>query len=375
MSRDEDFMRCALEEARRGLGRTHPNPAVGAVLVRAGRVVGAGFHARAGQPHAEVMALRAAGAKARGATLYSTLEPCNHHGRTPPCTEAIIAAGIARVVFASSDPNPLVNGKGRRRLQRAGVAVTAHVLEAEADALNRPFFMAMREGRAWVTLKAGVTLDGKLATATGASKWITSAAAREEAHRLRDRCDAILVGATTVTRDVPRLTTRLPGGRSPARLVLDPRLRTRPSAPVYDDDGVRRVLVTTRASAARAGRFVARGVEVWGLAAKGGRLDLAGLLRRLAAEGLFHLLVEGGARTHQGFLEAGLADEVVLFVAPRLFGDGGLGWSGALAVRRPEDALALEGLTARPVGGDLMLTATLQRGSSVPRRKKLAAVK
>lgn len=361
MKRDDAaFMALALAEAEKALGRTHPNPAVGAVLVKAGRVVGAGFHAKAGQPHAEIVALKAAGAKARGATLYSTLEPCNHHGRTPPCTEAIIAAGIRRVVYASSDPNPLVDGKGHRRLERAGVAVTPHVRQGEADALNRPFLKAMTTGRAWVTLKAGVTLDGKLATGTGRSKWITSDAAREEAHRLRNRCDAILVGSTTVRADDPSLTTRLPGGRSPARVVLDPELVTKPSAKVYAADGVRRIVVTSQAAATRAARFRAKGVEVWALGSSRGSLRLGELVTRLAREGLLHLLVEGGARVHGSFLRAGLADEVVLFVAPKLFGDPGLTWTGALGVSSPERAVQLDGLAARPVGPDLLITARLR---------------
>lgn len=366
MKRDDAaFMALAIAEARKALGRTHPNPAVGAVLVKRGEVVGRGFHAKAGQPHAEIVALKDAGAKAKGATLYSTLEPCNHHGRTPPCSEAIIAAGIRRVVYGSADPNPLVDGKGRRRLARAGIEVTPHVLREEADALNRPFLKAMTTGRAWVTLKAGITLDGKLATGTGRSKWITSEAAREEAHRLRNRCDAILVGATTVQVDDPALTTRLPGGRSPARLVLDPELVTTPRAKVYAADGVRRIVVTSGAATRRAAPFQVKGVEVWSLEGKAGALDLVALVSRLAREGLLHLLVEGGARVHASFLRAGLADEVVLFIAPVLFGDPGLTWTGALGVAAPERAPRLEALSVATVGPDLMITGRLaQRGAS-----------
>ncbi len=361
---DADFMARALDEARKALGRTHPNPAVGAVLVKGGRVVGAGFHARAGQPHAEIVALRAAGAKARGATLYSTLEPCNHHGRTPPCTEAIIAAGIRRVVYASSDPNPLVDGQGHRRLVQAGLDVTPHVAREEADALNRPFLKAMTTGLPWVTLKAGVTLDGKLATGTRRSKWITSAPAREVAHQLRDRCDALLVGSTTVRLDDPALTTRLPGGRSPARVVLDPGLETRPRARVYAADGVRRILVTSRAGAARTAAFQRRGVEVWPVASRGQALDLRALLKRLAREGLLHLLVEGGAKVHESFLRAGLADELIVFVAPKLFGDPGLTWTGSLGVSSPARAVQFDELDAVKVGPDLMLTARRSRAAT-----------
>ncbi|MEW5739641.1 MAG: bifunctional diaminohydroxyphosphoribosylaminopyrimidine deaminase/5-amino-6-(5-phosphoribosylamino)uracil reductase RibD [Myxococcota bacterium] len=359
---DEAFMALALAEAKRALGRTHPNPAVGAVLVKGGRVVGRGFHARAGEPHAEIVALKAAGKRARGATLYSTLEPCNHFGRTPPCTEAIIAAGVRRVVYGSSDPNPLVDGKGKRRLLKAGLAVLPHVLRAEADELNRPFFKAITTGRAWVTLKAGVTLDGKLATGTGQSKWITSEEARREAHRLRNRCDAILVGANTVRLDDPELTTRLPKGRSPVRLVLDPELATDPNAKVYSDAGdVRRIVLARDERCAGAEAFRARGVEVWPLEVRDGQVRLAGVLERLVKEGLMHLLVEGGSLVHQSFLREGLADEVVLFVAPKLFGDPGRTWTGALEITDPAKAVRLVDLQARPIGPDLMISARLAR--------------
>jgi len=357
-------MALAVAEATKALGRTHPNPAVGAVLVKGGKVVGRGFHAKAGQPHAEIVALKAAGARAKGATLYSTLEPCNHYGRTPPCTEAIIAAGITRVVYGSSDPNPLVDGKGRKRLERAGLAVVPHVLREATDALNRPFLKAMTTGRAWVTLKAGITLDGKLATASGKSKWITSDAARREAHQLRNRCDAILVGSNTVILDDPELTTRLPKGRSPVRVVLDPELATDPKAKVYSPaDRVRRIVLAIDPTSARAEAFRARGVEVWPLAVKKGRAQLAAVLERLAKEGLLHLLVEGGALVHQSFLRERLADEVVLFLAPRLFGDPGRTWTGALGVEDPSRAIQLEDVEVSKVGPDVMLRARLAAGS------------
>jgi diaminohydroxyphosphoribosylaminopyrimidine deaminase/5-amino-6-(5-phosphoribosylamino)uracil reductase len=284
--------------------------------------------------------------------------PCNHFGRTPPCTEAIIAAGITRVVYGSSDPNPLVDGKGRRRLVRAGLVVVPHVLRDRADALNRPFLKAMTTGRAWVTLKAGITLDGKLATGTGKSKWITSDEARLEAHRLRDRCDAILVGSNTVIYDDPSLTTRLPKGRSPARLVLDPDLVTDPKAKVYAKTGdVRRVVLTVDERSPRAEAFRARGVEVWPLELKRGRVER--FLERLAKEGLLHLLVEGGSLVHQSFLRAGLADEVVLFLAPKLFGDPGRTWTGWLDVGEPDHAVRLGPLEVTQVGPDVMIRARL----------------
>ena len=226
----ETWMREALAEARLAVGRTHPNPAVGAVVVRGGAIVGRGHTAPAGGPHAEVRAIADAGADARGADLFTTLEPCDHFGRTPPCTEAILAAGIARVFASSADPNPLVDGRGVRRLRELGMPVWTGVLSAESDALNRPFFKAMRVGLPWVTLKAAVSLDGKLATASGDSRWVTGEAARGEVHRLRNIVDAVLVGAGTVRADDPSLTTRLPegGGRDPLRVVLDSALRLSP---------------------------------------------------------------------------------------------------------------------------------------------------
>src|SRR5215472_3397478 len=218
----ETWMREALAEARRAIGRTHPNPAVGAVVVRDSQIVGRGHTAPAGGPHAEVRAIADAGAGARGGDLFTTLEPCDHYGRTPPCTEAILGAGIARVFAGSADPNPLVDGRGVERLRGLGLPVWTGVLEVEADALNRPFFKAMRSGLPWVTLKAAVSLDGKLATASGDSRWVTGELARAEVHRLRNVVDAVLVGAGTVQADDPSLTTRLPegGGRDPLRVVV-----------------------------------------------------------------------------------------------------------------------------------------------------------
>jgi diaminohydroxyphosphoribosylaminopyrimidine deaminase/5-amino-6-(5-phosphoribosylamino)uracil reductase len=346
---DEAAMALALAEAVKGLGRTHPNPAVGAVLVKGGRVIATGYHARLGGPHAEAVALGQAGKQARGATLYSTLEPCNHHGRTPPCSDAIMAAGVRRVVYASSDPNPLVNGKGVRRLKAAGITVLPHVLRRAADALNQPFLKAMRTGLPWVTAKAAITLDGKLATSTGQSKWISSEASRKVAHQLRDVVDVVVIGASTVIADDPRLTVRLgkKGTRNPMRLVIDPNLRTSPRAKVYDTTDARTILVTKKSGQ----KFIDRGVEVWPL--KG----LEPLLRRLVQEGALHVLVEGGAQTHRSFLAAGLVDELVLFVAPKLFGHSGLTWSGALAVNDPAKAVQFEALDAVRVGPDLMVTA------------------
>ncbi len=358
-------MSLALAQAVKALGRTHPNPAVGAVVVKGGQVIASGYTAPPGGPHAEAVALARAGAKAKGATLYSTLEPCNHHGRTPPCTEAIIAAGITRVVYATTDPNPLVKGKGARRLKTAGLEVKGQVLRGPAEDLNQPFFKAMRTGLPWVTAKVGMTLDGKIATSTGRSKSISSAASRQVVHQLRDVIDAILVGASTVAADDPRLTTRLPGrkGRNPLRVVLDPQLRTSPRARVYDTREARTVVATLESPASTRGqRLARRGVEVWQVPGTRGRVHLRSLLELLVAEGVLHLLVEGGAGVHGSFLEAGLVDELMLFMAPKLFGHGGLTWSGALEVKDPSKAVRFESLDAVRVGPDLLIRA--RAGSS-----------
>lgn len=356
---DERFMRLALDEAKKGVGRTHPNPAVGAVIVKGGRVIATGYHARAGTAHAEANALLLAGAKAKGATIYSTLEPCDHFGRTPPCTQAILDGGLRRVVYGSSDPNPLVNGKGVKRLRRAGLEVQGGVLASACDALNAPFFKVMRTGLPFVTVKVGSTLDGKIATGAGASKWITSEASRARAHRLRDAVDAIVVGAGTVIADDPKLTTRLPGGRDALRVVLDPTLRTKPTAQVYAAGGAPTIVATTRPEdSSRARAFSKRKVRVLSVAERAGGLDLDDLLRRLAREGVLHVLVEGGAGTISGFLRAGLVDELQLFLAPTLFGAEGLTWSGRLpGVRTPADGPRFEVVDVERVGPDVLVRA------------------
>lgn len=355
---DLEYMRLAITEASHALGRTHPNPAVGAVIVKAGRIIAKGFHARAGTPHAEAIALKLAGDRAKGATLYSTLEPCNHQGRTPPCTEAIIAAGIRRVVYGSPDPNPLVNGKGRQRLEAAGLEVVGDVARAETDALNPAFFKFITTRMPYVTAKAGVTLDGKLAARSGKSKWITSPEARDAAHRLRDRVDGVVVGVGTVLADNPSLTTRIPGGRTAVRVVVDSHLRAPPKAQVFDTQQGRTIVATLESTEApKARRLLQRGVEVWTVAGRRGRVALRPLLARLAAEGLLHLLVEGGAELHGALFKEHLVDEVALFVAPKVLGGDGLSWVGALGLKGPDQAVQLGALTVGRAGPDLLLRA------------------
>ncbi|MGZ3459279.1 MAG: bifunctional diaminohydroxyphosphoribosylaminopyrimidine deaminase/5-amino-6-(5-phosphoribosylamino)uracil reductase RibD, partial [Archangium sp.] len=310
-----------------------------------------------------VVALEAAGAKARGADLYTTLEPCDHYGRTPPCSQAILDAGVRRVIVGSSDPNPKVNGKGIARLRRAGVEVLTGVLAQEADALNRPFFKAMRTGLPYVTLKAAVTLDGKLATATGDSRWVTGEQARERVHRLRDQVDVILVGANTVRKDNPQLTTRLPegGGKDPVRVVVDSHLSLPPKRTLFTQRSPARTVVATLEdpTGRKAKRLLAAGAEVWRMPEKAGRVDLEALLRRIAKEGLNHVLVEGGAEVYGSLLREALADELLLFIAPKLIGSEGLSWSGSLGVKQMARALTVGKLSYEQVGEDLLIRARL----------------
>jgi len=359
----EFFMRIALEEAAKGLGRTSPNPVVGAVLVKGGRIIARGYHKKAGTAHAEVVALEAAGSKAKGADLYTTLEPCDHYGRTPPCSLAILEAGVRRVICASADPNPQVSGKGVARLRRAGVKVLTGVLKEEADTLNRPFFKVMRTKLPWVTLKAAVTLDGKLATATGDSRWVTGEPARAWVHRLRDAVDVILVGANTVRIDDPKLTTRLPGGggKDALRVVVDSHLRLSPSYTIFTQRSPARTVIATLEDpeGRKARPFLAQGVEVWQVRQKAGLVDLKALLRRIAKNGLNHVLVEGGADMYGSFLRGHLADALALFLAPKLIGSPGLSWAGDLGVKEMAQAVSVSDLTFERHGEDVLLQALL----------------
>ena len=356
-------MREALAEARLAVGRTHPNPAVGAVVVRDAQIVGRGHTAPAGGPHAEVRAIADAGARARGGDLFTTLEPCDHYGRTPPCTEAILGAGIARVFAGSADPNPLVDGRGVRRLRGLGMPVWTGLLASESDALNRPFLKSMRSGLPWVTLKAAVSLDGKLATASGDSRWVTGEAARAEVHRLRNVVDAVLVGAGTVRADDPSLTTRLPegGGRDPLRVVLDSRLQLSPGRQLFHlASDARTLLVHVEGEGAdRAEALAGVGAELLAVPGRPGAVDLEALLRALLRRDVLHVLVEGGPTVFSAFLRGGLADSLVLHLAPRLVGGDGLSWLGPMGVDRMAGARAVRVESVRSLGEDLEIRALL----------------
>ncbi len=357
--------------ARLGLGRTSPNPAVGAVVVRAGRIVGRGHHARAGGPHAEVVALRAAGDLARGADIYTTLEPCDHFGRTPPCSRAILAAGIRRVVVGSRDPNPLVQGRGVARLRRNGVEVVRGVLAEECDRLNAPWFTFITQGRPHVTLKAAVTLDGRIATRDGDARWVSGPEARAWVHRKRNEVDAVLVGAGTALADDPALTVRLPGGRGrdPLRVVLDTRLELPARLRLFREKSAAPTLLahasapsprSPLAVSIRSGGEGRTAVELLRCRRGPGGVDLRDLLRKLAERGVTHLLVEGGAAVHARFLEEGLADEVAVFVAPKILG-GGLSLVHGRGPARMEEALRLEQVRMERLGDDVLVTGRVPR--------------
>jgi diaminohydroxyphosphoribosylaminopyrimidine deaminase/5-amino-6-(5-phosphoribosylamino)uracil reductase len=361
--RPEDlrWMGRALELAGRGAGLTSPNPVVGAVLVGAGRAVGEGFHARVGGAHAEAEALEQAGTAARGATLYVTLEPCNHTGRTPPCVQAITTAGVKRVVAATRDPNPRVPGGGGAALSRAGVEVTLGCREGEAIALNRVFITAARRGRPHVTLKWAVTLDGATADVRRGSRWITGSEARLEAHRLRSRADAVVVGIGTALTDDPALDVRLggPWPREPFRVVVDSRARLPVTARLIGAGKPERALVavTDAADPERLESLEARGVTVLRCKSQEGQVDVSDLVSRLGALDVGGILVEGGGKLAWAFLEAGLVDRVVAFTAPMLLGGAAapraVGGAGLLL---PE-AVRLEGIGVRPMGTDWMMEA------------------
>lgn len=352
-------MRAALALARRGLGRVWPNPTVGCVIVREGRVVGRGFTQPGGRPHAEPLALAMAGEAARGATAYVSLEPCSHYGKTPPCADAIVKAGVARVVAAAVDPDPRVSGRGLARLREGGVEVIEGVLRAEAEALNAGFFLRVGQGRPLVTLKCATTLDGRIALSNGESKWITGDAARQRGHLLRADHDAILVGSGTALADDPNLTCRLPGlaDRSPVRVVLDGSLRLPlASALVRTAGEVPLWLVTREGHAeARLAAYRAAGAEVLEVACdETGRTSVEAALHAVAARGVTRVLVEGGGQVAASLLRAGLVDRLAWFRAGRVIGGDGRPAVAEMALDHLADAPDFAPVSLTRVGDDVL---------------------
>ena len=353
---DEKMMKRAIVLARRGLGRTAPNPAVGCVIVKDGAIVGEGWHKKAGTPHAEVHALRLAGEKAHGADVYVTLEPCAHFGKTPPCADALKAAKVARVFVGMVDPNPKVCGKGVLLLRSAGIEVVSPFLEGRCRMLNEPFIKHVSTGLPFVVLKSAMTLDGKIATVSRDSKWITGDKSRLYVHKLRAMLDAIMVGVGTVVSDDPLLTSRTLGGRDPLRVVLDSSLRIPLQAQVLHNYSPARTIVATISDdEAKIARLTGLGAAVLRCREKDARVDLHDLLLKLGGLGVQSLLLEGGGELAGDALRSGLIDKCMFFYAPKLVGGEGL---GPFAGKGPEfmaDSFALKNITIKKVGDDILV--------------------
>lgn len=355
----EKFMRRALVLAKRGEGKTSPNPAVGCVIVRDGAIVGEGWHRRAGTPHAEVHALRQAGELARNADVYVTLEPCSHYGKTPPCADALVEAGVRRVFVGMVDPNPKVSGRGIQRLQSAGIEVVAGILEAGCRRLNEPFVKHVTTGLPFVVLKSAMTMDGKTATSTGDSRWITNEKSRHYVHQLRSKVDGIMVGVGTVIADDPQLTARIPRGRDPLRIVVDSSLRIPPDSRILrQESAVTTVVATISKDLNRIACLQSPGVEILECNEDGGTVDLRDLLARLGSRGVQSVLIEGGSTLAGRALRAGLIDKFVLFYAPKFLGGAdGFGLFSGPASRMMDECRRLKDVTVRRFGDDVMIEA------------------
>jgi diaminohydroxyphosphoribosylaminopyrimidine deaminase / 5-amino-6-(5-phosphoribosylamino)uracil reductase len=360
---DHACMAEALRLAEQGLYTTDPNPRVGCVIAKGGEIVGRGFHRKAGEAHAEVNALHDAGEWARDATVYVTLEPCSHTGRTPPCVEALIEAGVALVIAAMQDPNPKVAGQGFERLRAAGIEIACGLMEAQSRALNQGFISRMTRKRPWVRSKVAVSLDGRTALANGVSKWISDSAAREDAHRWRARSSAILTGSGTVIADDPALTVRLEDDeiewRQPLRVIVDSRLRTPATAKLLQEPG-QVCIATLETDKQRQQRFIARGATVLVLSANGDHVDLGELLHSLVQRECNEVLVEAGPALNGALLQAGLIDELIIYMAPHLLGDTARAMFSipAIAEMRMRRELRLTDL--RQVGGNIRLALRLE---------------
>ncbi len=350
---DEYFMRMALSLAMRGTGCVAPNPKVGCVIVQNDKSVGWGYHRRFGAPHAEIEALKMAKEAARGGTVYVNLEPCCHHGKTPPCTADLIQAGVSRVVVGMVDPNPKVSGHGIAQLRDAGIEVCEGVLESDCRWINRGFVRSMTLNRPWVTVKAAISVDGDVALSNGESKWISAPLSRQKAHLLRAENDAILVGIGTILSDDPELTVRYTGGRSPLRVVLDSQLRTPAEANVLKQPGGCVLVTGNKVDSDRVNQLTSRGVHFINQERSGDEaLDLGGVLKQLCSHGVNQLMVEGGAHVISSFLSAGFVDEFSLFIAPKLLGKG-IQLCEKFSINHMEEAIRMKDVKLRQLGDDL----------------------
>ncbi len=355
VSRDERFMRLAVNLARRGAGLVSPNPLVGAVIVKGERVIGKGYHKGYGLDHAEVVALESASEDVEGSTLYINLEPCDHFGKTPPCTKAIIEKGIERVVIGMEDPNPLVRGRGIRRLEAAGIRVDVGVLEDLCRRLNEYYIKFITTRRPFVILKMALTLDGRVADPSGESRWISSEKARRVVHRMRSVVDAVMVGVGTVFRDDPLLTVRLVKGRDPKRIIVDSHLQIPLKAKVLSEGRPPWIATTYKAPIKKVDEMRRRGVELLFIPYKEGGVDLNALMKELGERQVMSVMVEGGTRLATSAIREGVVDKVLLFYSPKVLGGTGKPLFSDLGIARLEEALRIKGMKVRRVGEDMMV--------------------
>ncbi len=362
---DERYMKLALSLAEKAKGRTSPNPMVGAVIVHDGQIVGSGYHQKAGTPHAEIHAIASAGNKAKGATIYVNLEPCSHYGRTGPCTQSIIEAGISRVVIAMLDPNPKVNGKGKEILEKHGIEVKSGVLEKEAKELNYAFIKYITTGLPFVILKSAMSLDGKIATISGHSKWITSEESRNMVHRIRNEVDAILVGIETVIKDDPLLTTRLPdgSGRDCIRIVLDSNARIPLSSKILNiESSAKTIIAVTKNAPSDRVSELKKHAEILTVSDINGKVDLVDIMLKLGKMEITSVLIEGGAEVNASALKQNIVDKIMIFIAPKIIGGrkaiGPIGGDGILNV---SDAIKVDSLSVSRVGEDILITGFIKK--------------
>jgi len=372
---DEKYMRLAIDLAKKAKGRTSPNPMVGAVIVKNGEIVGTGYHQKAGTPHAEVHAIADAGDKSKGATIYVSLEPCSHHGRTGPCTEAIIKAGISRVVMAMPDPNPRVDGKAI--LESHGIQVITGILEEEARKLNEVFIKYITTGLPFVILKTAMTLDGKIATHSGKSKWITSEDSRKLVHQIRNEVDAIIVGIGTVIKDDPSLTTRLPdgNGRDAIRIVLDSHARISLDSKILNLNSKAKTIVAVTSSAPEDKiSQIKQKAEVLVVSEQNGRIDFQDLMKKLGKMEITSILIEGGSEVNVSAIKSGIVDRIMFFIAPKLFGGreapGPIGGDG---IDDPSEAIKLKDISVTQVGEDILVTGTLKTENKINAQRGIAS--